>query len=301
MAIFGFRSNNVLVSESSVPAAPLIRYGRIFAEVGPAAVLNTGIAIANPNSEPATIHFFLTNASGVDSPGGIATIPANGQIAKFLNEAPFNSGTNVQGTFTFSSDIPVSMIALRGYTNERGEFLLTTLPVIDLSAPTPSGTQILPHYADGAGWVTEVVLINPTDNASSGTIDFYSPGDASGPGLMVNRLPYSIAQRSARDVSIPATAATTSTGSVRIVPDAGSGPPVALLVFSFRPAGITITTAGVPALQGKAFRMYAESSGIPGSPGNIQTAVAIANASSGPCYGPSRTVATGWLCCGISR
>jgi hypothetical protein len=66
---------------------------------------------------------------------------------------------------------------------------------------------------------------------------------------------------------------------VRIVPDAGSASPVSLLVFSFRPAGITIATAGVPAQQGTAFRMYAESSGVSGSPGSIQTGVAIANAS----------------------
>jgi hypothetical protein len=89
------------------------------------------------------------------------------------------------------------MIALRGYTNERGEFLLTTLPVIDLAGTPPTGIQILPHYADGGGWITEIVLINPTDSASSGTIDFYSPGDASSPGSLVNRISYSIAQRSA--------------------------------------------------------------------------------------------------------
>jgi hypothetical protein len=280
IAIFGFRSSNVLVSETSVPAATVIRSGRIFAEVGPGAALNTGIAIANPNPQPATISFFLTNALGIDSPVGVANVPANGQIAKFLNEAPFNSGTNIQGTFTFSSDIPVSMIALRGYTNERSEFLLTTLPVIDLAGAVPAGIQILPHYADGGGWITEIVLINSTDSASSGTIDFYNPGDASGPGSLVNRIPYSIAQRSARKVSTAGTATTTSSGSVRIVPDPGTASPVALLVFSFRPAGITIATAGVPALQGTAFRMYAESSGAPGSTGSIQTGVAIANASS---------------------
>ena len=33
LAIFGFRQNNVLVSEAGVPASPLIRSGRIFAEV----------------------------------------------------------------------------------------------------------------------------------------------------------------------------------------------------------------------------------------------------------------------------
>jgi len=57
MAIFGFRQNGVLVTEASVPAARLIQSGRIFAEVdGP---VNTGLAIANPNGQDATITFFF--------------------------------------------------------------------------------------------------------------------------------------------------------------------------------------------------------------------------------------------------
>src|SRR5207247_1812942 len=49
LAIFGFRSNGVLVSEAGVPASGLIQSGRIYAEVnGP---VNTGLAIANPNNQ----------------------------------------------------------------------------------------------------------------------------------------------------------------------------------------------------------------------------------------------------------
>src|SRR6185436_18543346 len=43
LAIFGFRQNNVLVSEAAVPASTAIRTGRIYAEVGE--FVNTGIAI----------------------------------------------------------------------------------------------------------------------------------------------------------------------------------------------------------------------------------------------------------------
>ena len=57
VAIFGFRLNNVLVSEAGVPASPLIQGGRIYAEVE--GVVNTGLAIANPNDEEAAIFFFF--------------------------------------------------------------------------------------------------------------------------------------------------------------------------------------------------------------------------------------------------
>src|SRR5581483_2886313 len=84
LAIFGFRQNNVLVTEAGVPASPLLQSARIYAEVnGP---VNTGLAIANPNSQPATVSFFFTNSAG-NFGTGTTTIPANGQIASFLNQS----------------------------------------------------------------------------------------------------------------------------------------------------------------------------------------------------------------------
>src|SRR5262249_24943432 len=62
LAIFGFRQNNVLVSEAAVPASVPIKTGRIYAEVGNN--VNTGIAIANPNSSDTTIDFSFTDATG---------------------------------------------------------------------------------------------------------------------------------------------------------------------------------------------------------------------------------------------
>ena len=62
VTIFSFRQNGVLISEASVPAAPLIQGGRIYAEV--VGAVNTGLAIANPNDVAATINFFLPTASG---------------------------------------------------------------------------------------------------------------------------------------------------------------------------------------------------------------------------------------------
>jgi len=116
VAIFDSRTNNVLVSETGVPASPLLQGGRIYAEVSGA--VNTGLAIANPNNKAATISFLFTDGNGADFGSGTTTIGPSGQIAKFLNEAPFNSGSSVHGTFTFSSDIPIAVIALRGLTND---------------------------------------------------------------------------------------------------------------------------------------------------------------------------------------
>ena len=180
VAIFGFRRNNVLVSEAGVPASPLIQSGRIYAEVnGP---LNAGFAIANPNNADARIDFYFTDTNGVDFSQGNFTLPANGQKAAFLSESPINGRGTILGAFSFRSSVPVSAIALRTLINERGEFLMTTLPVVDTSLPAATGMQVLPHFAEGGGFTTHILLINPTDTALTGTIQFFSQGSGTTPG-----------------------------------------------------------------------------------------------------------------------
>ena len=266
-AIFGYRSNNVLISETSAAASPPIRSGRVFAEVNADFTVNTGIAIANPNPQPAAVSYFFTNAAGADLGNGSFNIPANGQIARFLNEDPFNAAANFQGTFTLLSDVPVAVTALRGLTNERSEFLLTTLPVTDLSGPSPSGTQLLAHFADGGGWTTQIVLVNTSDAMIGGSVEFVNSD-----GALASRVPYSVARSSSQRLVTSGTAPLTSTGSVRIVPDAGNAP-VSFDIFSFKQGGITLSSAGVTAVNGNAFRMYSEIAG------SIRTGVAIANGS----------------------
>jgi hypothetical protein len=76
---------------------------------------------------------------------------------------------------------------------------------------------------------------------------------------------------------------TLMTGSIRVTPASGSSAPAGVVVFEFNSGGVTVSTAGVPASgTSNAFRMYAESSGIPGQIGSIQTGVAIANPGTGP-------------------
>src|SRR5207247_10235271 len=73
VAIFGFRQNNILVSEAGVPASALTQSGRIYAEVnGP---VNTGLAIENPNSKAATISFYFKNQSPAGTNFGHGTAP----------------------------------------------------------------------------------------------------------------------------------------------------------------------------------------------------------------------------------
>jgi len=278
LAIIDFRENNVLVSEAGVPASGLITTGRIYAEIS--STINTGIAIANPTNQTATITFFFTDSSGDFGSNG-TTIPPNGQIAKFLNEAPFNGRSSLAGTFTFSSNIPVSVVALRGRINERSEFLLTTLPVTDLSAAPSTAPIVFPHFAAGAGWTTQIALVNPTDVPLTGGLEFR---DSS--GLVTNpfnsNLTYAIPPRSSFEMQTSLASSQVLTGSVRIVPTGNTTTPAGLIIFSFQNRGVTVSEAGVPAASpGSAFRVFVESSGDfdQAAIGSMRTGLAIANTS----------------------
>jgi sugar lactone lactonase YvrE len=283
-SIFSFRQNNVLVSEASVPGGPLIQWGRIYAEIN--STVNTGVAIANPNNQAAVISFYFTDSAG-DFGSGQTMIPPNGQIAKFLNQPPFN-GYSLTGTFTFSSNIPVSVVALRGLFNERSEFLLTTLPVTQLPVVTTSAPLVFPHFASGGGWTTYIVLVNPTDKPMNGSVEFRDPGghiitEVAGP--FNYNFTYSIPARSSSKLQTYGAAAAAITGSVRVVPATNTTAPSGLAIFAFQNQGVTVSEMSVPAeAAGSAFDVFVESFGDfdRGASGSTRTGLAIANTSSQP-------------------
>ncbi len=290
LAILAYRQNNALVSETTVPAVSLIQNGRIYAEVGGS--VNTGIAIANPGAQTASVSFYFTDLNGEDFRSGTIPVEAGRQIVGFLNDSPFNGGSPIIGTFTFSSSVPLAVIAIRGYTNERSEFLMTTLPVIPLPQ-TDSSAVILPHFAEGGGWTTRILLVNPTDGPVSGAVNFTGQGTPAAPaqplfvtigGQTNSTFPYSLPKRSSRVLETSGAGALRS-GWVRITGSAGGATASGMVIFSYKQNGITVSEAGVPSSpSATAFRLYLEASGSisTGQIGTIQTGIAIANPSNAP-------------------
>ena len=290
-AILSGRVGGVLVGEASVPAASTMSSGRVYANINGS--LNTGIAFANPNDEDAVISFYFTDASGNNFGQGSLTLGANLQISRFLSQAPFNVNTSipvngntpVEGTFTFNSSVPVGVTAIQGFTNQRNEFLISILPVASLGELN-NNAVLLPHFTDGAGWTTQVVLTNPSDDSINGTVQFFGPGSTnqdatpltlSVNGVMSSTFNYGIASRSVVRLVTGNTGDSVQTGSVRITPSSGTAP-VAVEIFSFRNRGITVSQASIlAAATGSTFRMYAETSGPVTQPLSIQSGVAISN------------------------
>src|SRR4030095_10590409 len=128
--------------------------------------------------------------------------------------------------------------------NERtpSEFLITTLPVTNLSAAAATGTVYLPHFADGGGWTTQVALVNPTAANLTGTIQFFGQGSATATGAPLTitaagqtaaSFNYTVPPRTSFKLATAGLLPTTAAGSVRVTPSGGTSAPSALAIFSF--------------------------------------------------------------------
>src|SRR6185369_2912482 len=126
-----------------------------------------------------------------------------------------------------------------------------------LSLTPTTGAVVFPHYADGGGWTTQIALVNPTDTSISGVVQFLDQQ-----GVTISTAEYAIPARWSQSVKTPGSAATTQTGSVRVLPNFTSPSPGGVAIFSFKRDGITVTEAGVPAISaGSTFRVYVETAG----------------------------------------
>jgi len=198
-------------------------------------------------------------------------------MARFLDAEPFKTfhGSSFVGTFSFQSDVPVGVIALRGLLNERADFLMSTLPVIDISVAPPNEVMVVPHFAYGNDWMTQILLVNSADAPIRGTVESRDDN-----GEVTATTTYAIPAHASQELTMAGIGSTT--GSMRVVPLDGDPAAVPLVIFSYRPGAITVSEAGVPSTSGTVFRSYVESSGVIGHTGSIQSGVAITNNSPAP-------------------
>lgn len=149
---------------------------------------NLGVAIVNPNASNANVALTLRKNDGTQLATTTVNVPSHQQTSKFLRElfsSPSSIPPDVTGmlaiTSAGSSTLPVSVIGLRF---RGGNF--STLPVTNLSGnagPLPffdsansiggAGAVLLPQFATGGGWATELVLMNTGTSSLTVRVDLF--------------------------------------------------------------------------------------------------------------------------------
>jgi hypothetical protein len=271
-AVFGFAQNGTVVSEAAVPASPPSIQSRIFVDFRtgvPARSneylgtidINTGVAVVNTGDETAEIKLTLRNVSGQVLTSGEGLLPSGHHFAKFVNQlgdvaqefdlpAGFPADTGF-GSLELSSDQPLSVVALRLTTNQRSEALLTTTPVVDLTAPTTAEPLYFPQFADGDGFTSSLVLLNTSSARQNGLIRLFDDTGSPLPvtsveGISSSVFAYSIPQNGSFVLETDGSNENVQVGWVLLTADPGSQSPVGAGVFQFSRNGLVVTESGIP-------------------------------------------------------
>jgi hypothetical protein len=269
IAKLSLRQSSDLVAETGIPPSGLIDAGRIAVEESER--ISTGIAFANPNDQINTVTFQFSDAAGQTVGGGTLDLPPRGQLARFSDDAPFGGRSSFFGTLTFTSTLPVAATAIRTLVNERWDFIFTGTVIADLTVESQDPVTI-PHFAEGAGWSTETLLVNPSDQPISGTVEFAGTGKPNST--------YSIGPGGATKVVSGAFTGAFRTGGLRIIPTASTPSPAAVSILSYKANGTTTSEVGIPAVEaGSSFTLFAEklSDLFKGTPGSAETGLAVFN------------------------
>jgi hypothetical protein len=168
---------------------------------------------------------------------------------------------------------------------------MTAQTIAPLPTATSAGIVIVPDFVDGGGWRTQVILINPSDTASTGTVEFFNEGSATADataltisvnGATASVFNYAIAAGAAASFVTSGQGTNVLTGSVRVTPTGGTIPPAVFAVISFVNGGVTQFQTTVQTLPpANALRSYVEMrdaiQNATTQTDRIQSAVAIAN------------------------
>jgi hypothetical protein len=164
--IFSLSRPGLLVSESGVPGTATTTHARIF--VDESSGHDSGLAIAAPDSTGSNVVLQVFKLDGTPTGNGPATVKlsGNGHQAAFAGQFVSGLPAGFTGVLDISSSAPFVAVTLRSTMNQRGDVLLTTFPVADINQAAPAPI-VFPHIADGGGFTTEFILLNPSGPSST--------------------------------------------------------------------------------------------------------------------------------------
>lgn len=173
-AIFQFREDLNVISEAGVAAAAATTHALMFVDNSGT---RTGMALASPGNPAHQVQLRLLDGRGAFLAETQLTIEEEGHSSLFIDEAFPQMPLGFTGLLDISSDQPVALLALKLTTNQRGDPVLSSMPVADAARITQSRLLVFPQFGFGGGLATRLILLNPNSEDSAVRLRFFSsPG-----------------------------------------------------------------------------------------------------------------------------
>jgi hypothetical protein len=249
-AVLTYFENDLATWELTVPAVRASKHYWTVAEIG--APSQTGLALVNSGIGSASIQLLIYDENG----RWIATTPltlARGEhVAKFLVEWFGQALAPLRGTLEVRSNQSLGALALRGTTNDEGQFIMTSIPAAGDDAQVPDRAGAFPQVADGGGYQTEWLMLNPFETPLSGKVSFRRSDGSVWPltiqGAAAAEIGYSIPAHGLVRWTSSGSAPDTSAGYCLLVPDTAQEAPAGGAVIRYLPGGRLRSETGLPFL-----------------------------------------------------
>jgi hypothetical protein len=195
-ALFQAWEDSVILSEAAIGLSKPTRRFTVYIDNTNSA--KSGYAVANTGSSAATLNLTLRDRNGVIKDQAPLALPAGQHISEFAYQRfPSTAADGFEGSLEFISDQNVAAVALR-YDNLNLEGIPPVFSTIPVSVDEAATTLYFPQVADGNGYRTNLILMNPQETGTTARFEFYR-SDGTPLIVSINGTP-----RSSHDLPLPA-------------------------------------------------------------------------------------------------
>ena len=176
---FGFSRSATDTSQAGILPASLTTNAIVFVNFSSRLTRNTGVAIVNPQNQTIPVTLTLKRDDGTQFATSVTiNVNATQQISRFVSELFTGLPVDFLGTLTVTAPSPIGVVGLRF----RG-LNFSTIPITNVSpaaVPTISsgiggpGAVLLPQFAVGGGWASEIVMENTATGSQTVRVDLFN-------------------------------------------------------------------------------------------------------------------------------
>jgi len=166
-ALFKTMTGDNIVSEAGVGLSKLTKNFIVYVDNLNGAY--SGYAVANYGTGIANLTLTLRDSSGNTKDRASFALSPRQQLPEFAAQRFTAAPAGFEGTIEFASDQKVAAVALRCDNSTLDVF--STIPVLVDEAAT---TLYFPQVADGGGYRTNFILVNPSGAATTAKLEFFA-------------------------------------------------------------------------------------------------------------------------------